>query len=320
MKFVTRAYNSFSLNPITKSSIIKISEEERLKGEIEYYLNIPNELKIFFPRVINYELNCPYKMELEYYAYNNLGNVIVESKYDDVFWEKTFDFILGYINSYRQSKTINFNQKDSFLMFIDKTEKEYSKLVHNFEFFDSIKNEDEFILNQKVLKSFNKVWPRLKNFIEKSFDTDKFYYIHGDLCFSNILYGINPFTDDLILKMIDPRGVFGETKYFGDFYYDLAKISHSCNGGYEHFIYDKFNIEVNKNSFRLKYKNQKNKNNINKKFIQLISKFNFDYQKIKLIEGCIFIGMCARHYDSLERQKAMFITGLNILNEIYETL
>ncbi|NBV28004.1 hypothetical protein EBS02_03150, partial [bacterium] len=79
-------------------------------------------------------------------------------------------------------------------------------------------------------------------------------------------------------------------------------------------------IDVNKNVFSLQFKNESTKNNINDKFVKISNQFSFDYQKIKLIEGCIFVGMCARHYDSLERQKAMFITGLNILNEIYETI
>ena len=147
-----------------------------------------------------------------------------------------------------------------------------------------------------------------------------FYFIHGDLCFSNILYGENSITNDLILKMIDPRGVFGKTKYYGDFYYDLAKISHSCNGGYEYLIYDKFNIKTDRNIFNLSYENEDSKIEINNIFLEKVKENSFNFQKIKVIEGCIFIGMCARHYDSLDRQKAMFIKGLEILNNIYETL
>ena len=51
MKFTSRAYNKFEINKSTKSSVIKISEEIRLKGEAEYYQNLPNDLKIFFPRL-----------------------------------------------------------------------------------------------------------------------------------------------------------------------------------------------------------------------------------------------------------------------------
>lgn len=320
MEFTTRAYNSFALNQKTKASIIKTSEEERLKGEAEYYLNLPDDLKVFFPRLINCNLTSPYTMELEYYAYNNLGNVMVSSDYEDSFWEKVFDFLLGYINAYKSSKSIEADHRDSLLMFIDKTEKEYIKLMYNFDFFAELRGQSEFTLNDKTLKSFDSIWEKVKNFIEIKLLEEKFYFIHGDLCFSNILYGINPITNDLILKMIDPRGVFGKTKYFGDPYYDLAKISHSCNGGYEYFIYDQFKIKVEKNNFLLTFDNELSKNKINNKFLKISNQYNFDHQKIKLIEGCIFIGMCARHYDSLERQKAMFITGLNILNEIYETL
>ena len=48
MDFTTRAYNSFDINSKTKASIIKTSEEDRLKGEAEYFQNLPKDLQIFF--------------------------------------------------------------------------------------------------------------------------------------------------------------------------------------------------------------------------------------------------------------------------------
>ena len=47
MDFTTRAYNSFEINSKTKASIIKTSEEDRLKGEAEYFQNLPKDLQIF---------------------------------------------------------------------------------------------------------------------------------------------------------------------------------------------------------------------------------------------------------------------------------
>ncbi len=318
MEFTTRAYNSFEINPTTRASIIKTSEEERLKNETLYYLNLPKDLQVYFPRLIDHKFDSPYKMELEYYAYNNLGNEMVSSSYDEGFWEKVFDFLLGYIDSYKNSTSRDGDSADVLLMTVDKTENEYKKLIEGFEFFNNLKDEKEFEFNGRILDSFDVIWDNIKEYIKTNFTADKFYYIHGDLCFSNILYGVNSITQDLILKMIDPRGSFGKTPYFGDPYYDLAKISHSCNGGYEYLIYDKFKLDVDKNSFNLHYENEENKLRINEKFVEKMG--GFDFKKISIIEGCIFIGMCARHYDSLERQKAMFITGLNILNDIYECI
>ena len=321
MDFTTRVYNSFELNSKTKASIIKSSEEDRLLGEIEYYQNLPKNIQVYFPRMLNYSTDEKiYQMELEYYAYGNLGNVMTNQDYDPDFWIKVFDFIFSYINNYKESTSIPASKEDSLLMFVDKTEKEYTNLMYKFDFFSQFRNTKEFVFNGKILKSFDVIWEKIKSYIETSVYDDKFHFIHGDLCFSNILYGVNDITNDVILKFIDPRGVFGKTKFFGDSYYDLAKISHSCNGGYEFFIYDKFDVSNVDNQFKLSFHNEQRKNDINNKFLSISDEYKFDYNKIKLIEGLIFVGMCARHYDNLDRQKAMLMTGLNILNDVYENL
>jgi hypothetical protein len=321
MDFTTRAYNSFEFNSKTKASIIKSSKEDRLLGEIEYYQNLPKDIQVYFPRMLNYSTDEKnYQMELEYYAYGNLGNVMTNQDYNLDFWTKVFDFIFSYINNYKESTFIPASKEDSLLMFVDKTEKEYTNLIYKFEFFSQFRNTKEFVFNGRILKSFDIIWEKIKSYIETTICDEKFHFIHGDLCFSNILYGVNDITNDVILKFIDPRGVFGKTKFFGDPYYDLAKISHSCNGGYEFFIYDKFDVSNVDNQFNLSFHNKQRKNDINDKFLSISDEYKFDYNKIKLIEGLIFVGMCARHYDNLDRQKAMLMTGLNILNDVYENL
>jgi len=321
MDFTTRAYNSFEFNSKTKASIIKSSKEDRLFGEIEYYQNLPKDIQVYFPRMLNYSTDEKnYQMELEYYAYGNLGNVMTNQDYNPDFWTKVFDFIFSYINNYKESTFIPASKEDSLLMFVDKTEKEYTNLIYKFEFFSQFRNTKEFVFNGRILKSFDIIWEKIKSYIETTICDEKFHFIHGDLCFSNILYGVNDITNDVILKFIDPRGVFGKTKFFGDPYYDLAKISHSCNGGYEFFIYDKFDVSNVDNQFNLSFHNEQRKNDINNKFLSISDEYKFDYNKIKLIEGLIFVGMCARHYDNLDRQKAMLMTGLNILNDVYENL
>ena len=125
--------------------------------------------------------------------------------------------------------------------------------------------------------------------------------------------------DEVILKFVDPRGKYGLKKFYGDYFYDLAKLSHSVNGGYEYLIYDEFNLEFKKNEAVLKYSN-KNKDKINNLFINKINDYGYNLKTINLIEGLIYIGMCARHYDSLKRQKAMYLTGIKLLNSFYEKI
>jgi uncharacterized protein YktA (UPF0223 family) len=327
--FVTRVYNSFEVDPETRAFIIKKSKEKRLGDEIDYYENLPKDMKIFFPRLVMYsKAHENYKMGIEYYSYSNLGTTLINqppdymsSKYEG--HKKIFNCISLFLKNCKKHTSQFVNSKqDCFDMYITKTEREQDNLIKNFKFFEEIENYDELEVNGQKLKPFRKIWPTIRSVIEEKYLDSKFSLIHGDLCFSNILCGKNEISGDYILKFIDPRGTFGSSKFVGDVYYDLAKISHSIYGRYEYIINDRFHIETDKNKIKFNH-------NIgiadgmywlNKIFTEYVEKEGFDSTKIKIIEGTIFIGMCARHYDSLDRQKVMYFTGLKILNEIYEKL
>lgn len=64
--------------------------------------------------------------------------------------------------------------------------------------------------------------------------------MHGDLCFSNILW------DSRVrrIKAIDPRGLVGqEPTLYGDVRYDLAKLAHSIVGRYDQIIAGRYRLE-----------------------------------------------------------------------------
>ena len=77
------------------------------------------------------------------------------------------------------------------------------------------------------------------------------FYSWRFFCFSNILTERNDV--GISIKLIDPRGKFG--KYFnkGDIYYDLAKIRHSLNGGYDILFMISFKISKLKNKYILNF-------------------------------------------------------------------
>ena len=67
--------------------------------------------------------------------------------------------------------------------------------------------------------------------------------MHGDFCFSNILYNSRAGR----ISVIDPRGyVYGEQpSCFGDVRYNLAKLSHSIVGCYHHFFAGRYSLTRN---------------------------------------------------------------------------
>ena len=88
----------------------------------------------------------------------------------------------------------------------------------------------------------SRVQQTLARFVEQSglLKIDELTPIHGDFCFSNLLYDCKV----RLVKMIDPRGEFGVPGIFGDRRYDLAKLAHSYAGGYDFIVADQFSVEV----------------------------------------------------------------------------
>lgn len=321
MQFISRAYNNFKESGNSKAIILKQSKDKRLLDEYDYYCHLPIDLQPYFPRVFRSYTGEDglIAVEMEYYAYDNLGNLMTSQKFDRKTWESVYDFIFDFIGAANKHRITASSNKDSFSMYVEKTEREYNSLIKNFDYFKVFEENRTISLNGEELLTFNEVWPKLRGFIENKCLSSEYNYIHGDMCFSNILYGINPINNDVVLKFIDPRGSFGEIKSYGDQYYDLAKLSHSSRGGYEYFITDKFKVEQDKLNFQLTYDNNK-RESVHSVFESRVNALGFDKIKIDILEGTIFVGMCARHYDSLERQKAMFLTGLKLLNDVYKKI
>lgn len=308
-QFITRAYNSFQIDN-ELGTTTKISQNLKLKQEAKYILSLPESLKVLFPRIISFEeLEETFKLKMELLGYRNLGEKMVYDSFDPDFWESISFKICKHIENFQQFKVLG---KSKYLkqMFIDKTEKEYSNLINGFEFFKSLTQQDKLIIDGQECFNFEKNWLQIKPYIESHLiDSENFNIVHGDMCFSNILFG--QYKDTPIIRYVDPRGSFGKEWIYGHSIYDFAKLAHSFDGGYEYFIFDQFKVvQEGKDLFNIIFSND-NKFKISEIFKNKIKNFN----KVNIIQGLIFVGMCARHYDSLERQKAMYLTGIKLLNQ-----
>jgi hypothetical protein len=135
--------------------------------------------------------------------------------------------------------------------------------------------------------------------------------IHGDFCFSNILYDLN----NQIIRLIDPRGSFGEPGIYGDPRYDMAKLRHSIAGMYDYIVSDLFEINETETGFEGKIFNDSAQDELISEFDNLLTEFGYDPKEIAIIEGLLFISMLPLHQDKPQRQKMMYIKGLQLLNQ-----
>ena len=124
--------------------------------------------------------------------------------------------------------------------------------------FDRMRKDERFIkffgqpitVNGKKYKCLNSVQEELQRVVPKMlFDVDEFSVIHGDLCFANIMVDENY----SFIKVIDPRGKFGNFDIYGDFRYELAKLFHSVDGKYDFIIKDLFKINYKSEENEVNY-------------------------------------------------------------------
>ena len=132
---ITRAYNTFDINP-ARGTITKHSTKERLRDEINYYRTVSQTANgVFFPRVLSSEFaNDTYHLELEYYAYDNLGDYMVYQEFDRGFWELAASSLRTTLEAFSQeTNEVNFTDHAT-AMYIAKTEHYYEDLLHNDKF------------------------------------------------------------------------------------------------------------------------------------------------------------------------------------------
>ena len=313
-----RYFNSIKIDK--KRGILKKTsiDTKKFQNEILWYLKLPRNLQYMTPRIIDYSLAYDeMSVTMEYYGYPTISELFVFGDLELSEWKKIFESIFMVIKD-MSNYSVKDNEINSSLdtMYLGKTIERLQLLKkdNNFKlFFDN-----EIYINGEKYKGISYYLNRLPELIEnyRVRDISSFNIIHGDLCFANILYDLQTG----LVRLIDPRGTFGNYDIYGDTRYDLAKLSHSVNGKYDYIIHDLFDLNVNNNHVNYSLNIDESKKDIEKLFEKLIHQYGYDYKQIRLIEGTLFLSMIPLHKDNINRQYAMMATGIKILEELIRAL
>lgn len=313
----TRFFNQITIDP--KKGTLKKSSDDTVKliKEIEWYLKIPKELDYIAPRIFDYSLSysSPY-VEMEYYAYPTLHNAYIYSNYSLAKWSDIFDVLLRVNKMFRKYKLEIENEKLNqtlHTLYVKKTIERLNQLKSD-PMFKSYFN-DKIKINGKLYSSLNEILLTLEKNVETYlFNITELNVIHGDYFFANILFD----TKYNFIRVIDPRGDFGGHGIFGDYRYDLAKLSHSVNGKYDYIIEDRFKLEYTESEIKFKILAKNTVEDIKDVFESKIDSKLLG--EIKLIESLLFLSMVPLHADFKERQLVMLATGIENYNKAIKEL
>lgn len=187
-------------------------------------------------------------------------------------------------------------------------------LVKTFDRLSKVKNlvpfaDEEFIkINGQYYKNvfFNK--DELEEEIKKYYPTG-FSLIHGDCTFSNLMFD----TFDMKAILIDPRGYFGKTKFYGDVDYDWAKLYYSLKGEYDQFNRKKFTLDIRDKDveFAIKPNNWADMEDF---FFECLP--NVNRTKLKLLHAIIWLSLTTYAWEDYDSICGAFYNGIVKLGEV----
>ncbi len=138
--------------------------------------------------------------------------------------------------------------------------------------------------------------------------------MHGDFCFSNILY------DSRVrrIKAIDPRGLVGEKPtIFGDLRYDLAKLAHSIVGRYDQIVAGRCRATVAGGDYGLEFEDIA----CQAWLADALGELSVDgvggrSPEVMALACGLFLSMLPLHADRPERQTAFVANALRLFREL----
>lgn len=138
---------------------------------------------------------------------------------------------------------------------------------------------------------------------------EKFVFLHGDCTFSNLML-----RDDKEPVLIDPRGYFGKTEFYGDPAYDWAKLYYSIVGNYDRFNLKDFSLTINENDVELEIKSS-GWEELEKYFFELLGD-EVSEKQIKLIHAIIWLSLTTYAWENYDSICGAFYNGLLYLEEV----
>ena len=302
------------------------SATSALRDEIEYYINLPQSISVYFPRVLK---ACPHaitpSLKVEYYAYDTLSVPFLFGQLHDEIWLNIFKELKKILRQFASpSYQIPKVSKALRAMYLEKTKTRLDMIQRT-------KSNDPHVSRLQALvwhgglvdgtpsRSLHDMVNDVKTGVEALINScTTFTIIHGDFHNANILHDVS---SGRIFRLLDPRGNFGDRRgIHGDPLYDLAKLFHSIDGLYDCLIHNMFSIDPSNPDLVLTIHAPTNHQKLvehfkhvfidNDKKPSKVDKERFTISNILLVNFLLFASMIPLHNENPRRQLAMAVRAI----------
>ena len=304
----------FNRMKVTRYSVRKSSKDKlKMKAESNWMRSLPSAMMHYAPAVWGSgEESDTGFYEIEYYYLSSLANLFVFGENPSYVWEEIIKACIEFLNEEITYKPENTN------IYAMQNDQLYSlktlKRLEEYALQSGLSLDVPFKFNGHELPSVRSIVNEIDFRISKS-DNRFVSIMHGDLCFSNILYDFKSKS----IKVIDPRGVDleGNCSIYGDFRYDVGKLAHSIIGMYDFIIGGMFEYkERSQYDVELHFEINDELRQIQTYFLsRKFGGYSADELSVYPILIHLFLSMLPLHNDSPTRQKVMLANALRLYSE-----
>jgi hypothetical protein len=308
-----RAFNEMKIvgRIVTKSS----NKKNKLFAEANWFKTIPHQLKHYTPQLINSISDTDkFEYSIEYLPLTALNELYVFSQLPAFAWRKIISACCKFIQQTQQYKAdsarhlVPLNE-----LFQQKTEQRLNELFAS----NTVIPNASLIVNGIAKPCLTELAEFCNQYLPQ--DNKNINVIHGDLCFSNILYDFRSGS----IKVIDPRGLdlAERTSLYGNSFYDIAKLAHSIIGLYDLIIAGYFEATLVGNKLTFSIARNESREQIIDFFIAQISEqFKLSKTELYAMQIHLFISMLPLHADRPDRQLGFIGNAYRLHEQLLKAL
>lgn len=306
-----RAFNDLK---ISRYGVRKYScDKLKMRAEAEWFKSLPYDMRHYAPALWDSGENAEKGYyEIEYLYNSTLANLWVYGENPLNTWKEIFVACAEFVgNEYtHKPQDIKAIAKENDSLYIVKTRQRFQRFCEA----SGVSMETNWRINRKETPSLQAILQELDEVISKQ-DIRFASLMHGDMCFSNILYDFKSKS----IKVIDPRGLSadGHVSMWGDMRYDVAKLAHSVLGMYDYIIGGRYTYrQYADNDLSLAFDTHSVIYDIQSYFKQMrFAGFTIDELSVYPIMIMLFLSMLPLHADRPDRQNAFLANALRLYVE-----
>jgi hypothetical protein len=309
-----RAFNELTITPdwIEKKSV----KNNKIIAEANWFENAPYSLSVFTPQYLGKRVcDGVVSYKLEYLYQTALNELYVFGVLPEHVWEEILSKCVEFLKACEVEVSKEEVGSPLKALFCEKTSLRLLDYCNQ----ENIRTETLWTFNNLFSASIDEILSVSAKYLPETTDNVSQSVMHGDFCFSNILYDFRTGR----IKVIDPRGMNlrGEKTIFGDIKYDIAKLSHSILGLYDYIISGYYKVDLNGDNIFLEIDISPEQLNLQRKYINLVER-EFGLLEVNLIAMQIqlFLSMLPLHSDDKGRQKALFANVFRLYSIMKELI